>query len=342
MEAGWPGTVVEEGNLTVQIAALRKALGSRPDGSEWIVTVPRVGYRLVRSEQTTQLPKPSSPLPSLAVLPFQNLSSDPEQDYFADGIVEDITTALSRFKSFAVIARNSSFVYKGRVVDVRQIAQELNVRYVLEGSVPRAAERLRIAAQLVDAATGAHLWAETFDGKLGDVFDFQDRITEQVAGIVQPTFEQAEMERSRRKRPDELGAYDLLLRARHLLYTKHISQNDEVVQLLTQAVALDPNFAPAVVELAFALDARIGMGWLPFSDEVRRRAISYANSAVLNAAGDSRVLGTASIVLMHCAKDYEQALQLARTAVENNPNSPNVMTSAAVIQLHCGDLVVSA
>jgi DNA-binding winged helix-turn-helix (wHTH) protein len=126
MEAGWPGTVVEEGNLTVQIAALRKALGSRPDGSEWIVTVPRVGYRLVRSEQTTQVPKPSSPLPSLAVLPFQNLSSDPEQDYFADGIVEDITTALSRFKSFAGIARNSSFVYKGRVVDVRQIAQELS------------------------------------------------------------------------------------------------------------------------------------------------------------------------------------------------------------------------
>ena len=208
MDAAWPGTTVEESNLSVQIASLRKLLGPSPDGGEWIVTIPRVGYRFVAEPEATALSSRSTArlepvIPSLAVLPFQNLSGDPEQDYFADGVVEDIITALSRFKSFAVIARNSSFVYKGRAVDVRQVASELGVRYVLEGSVRRAGDRLRITAQLVEGDTGAHLWADKFDGAVEDVFDVQDRITESVATVVEPHIQSAEIERSRRERPRE-------------------------------------------------------------------------------------------------------------------------------------------
>ena len=152
MESVWPGTVVEEGNLTVQVAALRKSLGQRADNSDWIVTVARTGYRLW-TEDAAPPREAVSPLPSLAVLPFHNLSGDAAQDYFADGIVDDLITALSRFKTFAVISRNSSFVYKGRAVDVREIGRELGIRYVLEGSIRRSGNRLRVTAQLVDAAT---------------------------------------------------------------------------------------------------------------------------------------------------------------------------------------------
>ena len=189
IERVWPGLIVEEGNLTVQIAALRKALGEGPDGREWIITVPRVGYRMgVPQAPPGQVEKVSTAInlpksPSLAVLPFQNLSGDPEQDYFADGIAGDIITALSRFKSFAVIARNSSFTYKGRAADVRRVAEDLGVRYVLAGGVRRAGDRLRISAQLVDGVGGAHLWAHNFDGSLAEVFDFQDQITANVAMI---------------------------------------------------------------------------------------------------------------------------------------------------------------
>ena len=151
--------------------------------------------------------------PSIAVLPFQNMSGDPEQDYFADGMAEDIVTGLSHIKWLFVIARNSSFVYKGKAIDVRQVGRELGVRYVLEGGVSKSGNRLRITAQLVEAETGAHLWADRFDGDTGDVFDFQDRITDSVVGIVEPSVQRTEIERARRKRPDNLNAYDLYLRA---------------------------------------------------------------------------------------------------------------------------------
>jgi TolB-like protein len=165
IEAAWPGTIVEEGNLTVQIAALRKALGTRPDGSEWIVTVPRVGYRLVRTgatERTTS--HPVMVLPALAVLPFRNLGGDSSQDYFAEGLVEDIIAALSRFRSFAVIARSASAVYKDRPVSAREAATELGVRYILEGSVRKAGEQVRVTAQLVEGETARQMWSERFEG----------------------------------------------------------------------------------------------------------------------------------------------------------------------------------
>ena len=180
LERAWPGLVVEEANLTVQIGALRKAMGA--DGETLIVTVPRIGYRLVRPAPPPAAMPPAPAAATIAVMPFANMSGDAEQDYFADGMVDEIITALSRFKTFAVISRTSSFVFKGKVVDIRAAAKELGVRYVLEGSVRRSGPRLRVTAQLVDAETGAHLWAEKFEGATEDIFDFQDPLPKASSG----------------------------------------------------------------------------------------------------------------------------------------------------------------
>ena len=184
MDAAWPGTAVEEGNLTVQIAQLRKLLGPAADGGEWIATVPRVGYRFTGAiEQlggAKRKPLPLPDKPSIAVLPFVNVSNDPEQESFADGLTEDLITDLSRHSGLFVIARNSAFAYKGKAMDVRAIAEDLGVRYLLEGSARRAAGRVRINAQLVDAVSGDHLWAERFDRSLEDVFAVQDEVTAKI------------------------------------------------------------------------------------------------------------------------------------------------------------------
>ena len=194
----------------------------------------------VREAPETRLALPDKP--SIAVLPFQNMSGDPEQDYFADGMVEDIVTGLSRIKWLFVIARNSSFVYKGKAVDVRQVGRELGVRYVLEGGVRKAGGRVRITAQLIDAETGAHLWAEKFDGDLHDVFELQDQITERVVGIVEPSLRKSEIERSRRKRPESLDAYDLYLRALPYFTMISIGSVPIAAGFLTDALKLDPNY----------------------------------------------------------------------------------------------------
>ena len=195
IDAAWDGAAVEEGNLSVQIASLRKLLGQSPEGSDWITTIPRVGYRLVapvdrRAEKldgTNGAPTSEHGNgPSIAVLPFVNLSDDPAQEYFADGIVEDIITGLSRLRWLFVIARNSTYAYKGTAPDVRQVASDLGVRYVLEGSVRRAGDRLRVTSQLIDANTGAHVWAERYERATTDVFAVQDEITESVVASIEP------------------------------------------------------------------------------------------------------------------------------------------------------------
>jgi TolB-like protein len=201
--------------------------------------------------------------PSIAVLPFTNMSGDPEQDYFADGMVEDIITALSRFKELFVIARNSSFTYKGRAVDVKQVGHELGVRYVLEGSVRKAANRVRITGQLVDTATGAHLWANRFDGGLGDIFDLQDQVAESVVGAIAPAVEKAEIERAKRKPTESLDAYALYLRGLAKLYQFANRQaNDEALRLFNSAIELDPDFASAYGRAAFCYANAKGSGWI--------------------------------------------------------------------------------
>src|SRR6185312_2630493 len=222
-EAGWGGLAVADNNLTVQIAALRRVL-AEAEAESWIETLPRRGYRYVGPAVTTHVPDASAAdraasaptlpeKPSVAVLPFSNLSGDLEQEYFADGMVDDIITGLARINWLFVIARNSTLAYKGRAVDVKQVGRELGVRYVIEGSVRKAGGRIRVTGQMVDALSGAHVWAERYDRSSGDIFALQDEIAQSAVGAIAPSMRKAEIERVRRKRPDSLDAYDLVLRA---------------------------------------------------------------------------------------------------------------------------------
>jgi TolB-like protein/Flp pilus assembly protein TadD len=340
MDAAWPGITVEESNLTVQIGSLRKLLGPSPSGGEWIATIPRVGYRFAAEPGATTKPDPySGPvMPSLAVLPFQNLSGDPEQDYFADGIVEDIIIALSRFKSFVVVARNSSFVYKAKAVDVRTVAKELGVRYVLEGSVRRAGQQLRIGAQLVDGASGAHLWADRFDGTLEDIFDVQDRITESVVGVIEPQIRRAEIERSRRKHPENLDAYDLYLQALSKNYTMRPEDNAAVYAQMMQAIGLEPNYAPFLTNAIWALQFRMNMGWPALTADDRSACLDLVGRALANAQSDAPVLAQCGIALIMIGRDYDRGLLIIANAVEANPNNQYILITAAVAKLHCGDI----
>jgi TolB-like protein len=340
MEAAWPGTIVEEGNLSVQIAALRKALGQRPDGSEWIATVPRVGYRLVR-DTAAILDTVERGLPSLAVLPFENLSNDPEQEYFADGVVEDIITALSRFRFFSVAARNSSFVYKGRAVDVRQVAKELQVRYVLGGSVRRAGNRLRIAAQLVDGIGGGHIWARTFEGSLDDVFEMQDRITESVAGEVGPSIRSAEVE-AVRLRPESADAYDLFLRAMTKLGNFVYAESAEGLALIERAIALDPGYTRAVAMAAWAYEHRIHMGWPPVGEDDVGRCLSLARAALAATRDDAHVIAHCGVILQLCANEWEQGLRTIERALTVNPNEPAAHFFGGVGNIKGGTLDAAA
>src|SRR6185436_15995399 len=230
LDAVWAGRIVSESTLTSHLNAVRKAIGDSGEEQRLVRTLARKGFRFVgdvkeapdtRAALSASTAKPdeaSAPAlilpdsPSIAVLPFQNWSGDPEQDYFADGVVEDIIAALSRIRWLFVIARNSSFTYKNKIVDVKQAGRELGVRYILEGSVRKAANRMRITGQLIDATTGAHIWADRFEGTLEDIFDLQDRLSESIVGAIAPQLEQAEIERAVHKPTDSLDAYDYYLR----------------------------------------------------------------------------------------------------------------------------------
>jgi len=275
----WPGEVVEENAIHVHVSGLRKALDERKSGQSYVVTVPGRGYRLIGLQPATAAAaseagaRPDLALPdrpSIAVLPFQNMSGDPEQEYFADGVVEDIIAGLSRIKWLFVIARNSGFVYKGKAVDVKQVGRELGVRYLLEGGVRKAGDRIRISAQLVEAENGAHLWAEHYDRLLGDIFALQDEITMSVIGAIEPSLRKAEIERVKRKRPDSLDAYDLALRALPFLYSAMPEGVATAIPLLEEALELEPDYARAHADLAWCLHHRFSRGErLPDAD--RRR-----------------------------------------------------------------------
>ena len=226
--------------------------------------------------------------PSIVVPPFQNISGDPEQEYFADGMVEEIITGLSRIKWLFVIARNSSFVYKGKPVDVKQVGRELGVRYVLEGSVRKARGRIRIAGQLIEAETGTHLWADKFDGALDDVFDLQDRITASVVGVVEPSLRQAEIERVRRKRPDSLDAYDLFLRAVPYFQSIMPAEANIGIGLLEEALKLEPNYAAAHAYMAWGMEMRVLRGG--FNEADATAGVGHARTALAREGAVDREL----------------------------------------------------
>ena len=275
LDAIWSGRFVSESNLTTRINAARKAIGDTGEGQRLIRTVPRKGFRFVGvvtceaenvkdvrgSTATTPKPLPLPDKPSIAVLPFDNMSGDREQEYFADGMVEEIITALSRFRQLFVIARNSTFTYKGRAVDVKQVGRELGVRYVLEGSVRRSDNRVRIAAQLIDATTATHLWADRFDSAFENIFDLQDRLTATVVGAVAPQLQQAEIERAKRKPTESLDAYALFSRGMAKLYPWTLEGTNEALRLFHRAVELDPDFAPAYGMAAYCYLWRKVNGW---------------------------------------------------------------------------------
>src|SRR5882757_8766470 len=264
--------------------------------------MPGVPTRLRVDDTALTLPNK----PSIAVLPFINMSGDPEQDYFADGMVEDIITALSHFKALFVIARNSSFTYKGRAVDVKQVGRELGVRYVLEGSVRKAANRVRITGQLVDTATGAHLWADRFDGGLSDIFDLQDQVTESVVGAIAPAVEKAEIERAKRKPTDSLDAYALYLRGLAGFYQFANRQaNDEALRLFNSAIELDPTFAAAYGRATLCYVWAKTNGW--FSDTANEIAevTRLAQRAVELGKNDAVALANSGFALAYVVRDLE-------------------------------------
>jgi TolB-like protein/class 3 adenylate cyclase len=259
--------------------------------------------------------------PSIAVLPFQNMSGDPEQEYFADGMVEDIITALSRFKALFVIARNSSFTYKGRAVDVKQVGRELGVRYVLEGSVRKAANRVRITGQLVDTATGAHLWADRFDGGLGDIFDLQDQVTESVVGAIAPAVEKAEIERAKRRPTESLDAYALYLRGLDRLYQFGNRQaNDEALRLFNSAIEFDPDFASAYGRAASCYAYAIGNGWISHTPNEIAEVTRLTRRAVELGKDDAVVLASSGWAVAHFVHDLGAAAGLIDRALVLNSN----------------------
>ena len=258
--------------------------------------------------------------PSIAVLPFQNMSGDTEQEYIADGTVEDIITALSRFRQLFVIARNSSFVYKGRAVDVKQVSRDLGVRYVLEGSVRKAANRIRMTAQLIDAQTGVHLWAERFDGGLEDIFDLQDQVTARVVGEIAPKLEQAEIERAKRKPTDSLDAYDYYLRGRANLNRGTRDATDEALSQFYQALRIDPDFASAHAMAAWCHVWRKVNGWMTDRPREIAEGARLARRAVELGEDDAVALTRSGHALGHLAGDLDGGIALTDRALVLNPN----------------------
>jgi adenylate cyclase len=273
--------------------------------------------------------------PSVAVLPFDNMSADPEQEFFADGITEDITTALSRLRGLFVIARNSSFAYKGKAVDVREVGRALGVRYVLEGSVRRSGQRLRITAQLAESATGQHLWADKYDGASEDVFDLQDRITADVVGAIEPSVQRAEIERARRKRPDSLDAYDRYLRALPHAWANVRGEADKALLLLGEALALDPNYAAAHGLAAWCHQQRFVRYTRDPTD--REAALRHARAALATGADDPTALALGALVVAISERDYATASGAVGRALAINPSSALGWGVAAIVSAFAGD-----
>ena len=266
-------------------------------------------------------PLPLHDKPSIAVLPIANMSGDPEQEYFADGMVEEIITALSRIRWLFVIARNSSFTYKGKAVDVKQVARELGVRYVLEGSVRKAGNRVRITGQLIDTSTGAHIWAERFDGALDDIFELQDQVAASVAGIIEPKLRQSEFDRAHRKPTENLDAYDLYLRALALRDTHTDESMREAIELLKRALAIDPGYTPAKAAIGWSRIHQRSHGRSPVSEAEAAEAVALARQALEAGKDDPDTLWMAAHTLAMFAGEHAVAAAAIDRALVLNPNS---------------------
>jgi len=295
------------------------------------VRIYRINFAAPVRSATLMLPDK----PSIAVLPFQNMSGDPEQDYFADGMVEDIITGLSRIKWLFVIARNSSFTYKGRTVDVKQVGRELGVRYVLEGSVRKVGSRVRITCQLIEGETGAHIWAERYDRSLDDIFALQDEITLSVVGAIEPNLRLAEVERAKRKRPDSLDAYDLVLQALPDVYSRMPEQSQRALRLLARALELDPNYALAhacAAQCNHAIFLRGGQ-----NIENRKAAVRHAQAALAFGQDDALALILAGFSIGMEGHDRAAAFAAFEASLAVSPSSALAFMQGSVIHALAGD-----
>jgi len=324
----WGGRIVSESAITTRINAVRRALGDDGTAQRLVRTYVGKGIRFVGP--VTEMPDAAAPIvgpvlplagkPSIAVLPFQNMSGDPEQDYFADGMVEEIITALSRIRWLFVIARNSSFVYKGRPVDVKQVGRELGVRYVLEGSVRKSHDRVRISVLMIDAISGTHLWADRFDGALSDLFDLQDKVAVGVAGVIEPALQVAEAGRSVARPTNDLTAYDLYLRALSLFFPVTQKGITEALRLLERAIVIDPQYAPALAWAAVCHTRLADDGWAETPEASRRVAKTLAQRALQLAHNDPRVIANAVFILGRWGEDPDAMIELIDRALSFNPS----------------------
>jgi adenylate cyclase len=353
----WGGRIVSESTLTSRINAARKAIGDSGKEQRLIRTVPRKGIRFVGDvrvqpnhgetsppsnlllKQFQDQPPQAPPLPdrpAIAVLSFNNMSGDPEQEYFADGIVEDIITALSRFKSLFVIARNSSFAYKGRSPDIRRVGRDLGVRYVLEGSVRKSGNRLRITAQLIDAQSGAHIWADRFEGSPLDVFELQDEVTEKVVIAIAPRVEQAEVARALRRSSGNTDAYDCYLKGLACLSSATAEGADQALDLFSKANALDPGFATAYGMAMSCHALRLGYGSVKDLAREQSEVIRLWQMVARVGNDDGRALAHAGWAVAYVLRDLSSAKQLIDRAVELNPNFANAWINGGWINIWLG------
>jgi DNA-binding winged helix-turn-helix (wHTH) protein/TolB-like protein len=336
LSAGWPNQIVDEANLSVQIAALRKVLGQNESGADWIATVPRFGYRFLL--QLTSKPVASELLRPVLGVVLSEGPADAGPEYFAHGVVDGIVAALSRFKEFAVVApRIASLGQDGG--SAQQIAASLGVRYLLRCTAQRAGDRFRVTVSLLDGPSAIELWAKRFDGTISDVFDFEDRIAESVAGLVGPAISRAEIERARRKRPDNLDAYDLYLRALPLFRTIEPAARAEAIRLLEECVRLDPQFASGLAQAAWAYERKETFGD-GMSESEHVRALALANAAAEAGYDDPQVMAISAHILVLLGGERQRGLAMVQDAYAANPNNAVVMPLYAFCNVFVGDLEV--
>ena len=327
MRRVWGDAVVEESNLSVQIAALRKQLGPAPDGTDWIATIPRVGYRFLGQPESASTLQPEERKltpererrPSIAVLPFANLSEVKEQEYLADGITEDIINALTRFRWFFVIARNSSFAYKGKVVSAKQVAEELGVQYLFEGSVRRSGEHVRISAQLIDAATDKHIWAERYDLEFTEVFAVQDEIAERVAGAIEPELLKTEGAQAAARHTGNMTAWDLVRRGTWHFHQVTRENHFKARELFRQASKLDPDLPESHLWIGRACGGIVAYGW---SDD-RAVDLQEGLDAALTAIHlDERnpYSHYALVIVSAFLNRFDQSISAARKSIDISPS----------------------
>jgi len=384
LDAAWQTENIGESNLSVQVAALRKCLGKSKNGEEWIATVQRIGYQFVNPTQEMQRPlnlgifaRPEAPghKPSIAVLPFTNMSRDPHQEFIADGMTEDIITALSRIRELFVISRNSSFAYKGRAVRLEDVVRELGVKFILEGSVRVANNRVRVTAQLVDGHSGTHVWAEHYDGELEDIFAVQDEITRSIALSIQVKLTYGELARLWEGQTKKLRAWEKMARGRDLFLCFDVINNREAQRVLKEALEIDPHYTGAMIQLglcywwqarynasvdkesslllceqqverALSIDPNIGSaymlrGGIAFLRDRHKEAIELCEKAIELAPSDSWAMAFLGLVCTYGGKS-ERAVEVLKTALRLSPHPPNwYIESFAMAHLWIGDLATA-